>query len=105
MLPRPGQGAWLLVELGADSQEEGRDTAGRFQDWLVGKKGYAQDRVALFGPREPDGDSDRIFNWLPRSGVGARSDAPASRQRRRQTRLERCDATPTLEREEAGAKA
>ena len=40
-LPRPGKGAWLLVQFGADTARDVRDLSRRFQDWLVHKKRYA----------------------------------------------------------------
>ena len=74
-LPRSGKGAWLLIEFGADSMEEVHDTAKRFQEWLIGKKHYAPDRIALFGPREQGGPSEII--WKAREGgLGATAFPP-----------------------------
>ncbi|HEY7389664.1 MAG TPA: FAD-binding oxidoreductase, partial [Bryobacteraceae bacterium] len=77
-LPRSGEGAWLLVEFGADSEEEARDTAKRFQDWLTGEKHYERDRIALFGPREPGGPAELI--WKTReAGLGATAFPPGDK--------------------------
>lgn len=77
-LPRPGDGAWLLIEFGADSLDEVRDTAKRFQDWLIHKKKYEQDRVALFGKDEPGGTSELIWK-IREGGLGATSFPPGDK--------------------------
>src|SRR6185312_11232153 len=43
-LPRSGRGAWLLVEFGANSEQEAQEKAKAFQEWLVRKKHYEPDR-------------------------------------------------------------
>ena len=77
-LPRSGRGAWLLVEFGANSEQEARERARAFQEWLVRKKHYEPDRIALFGKREPGGPADVI--WKAREGgLGATAFPPNDR--------------------------
>ena len=77
-LPRSGKGAWLLIEFGADSQSEARETAERFQQWLSAEKGYERDRIGLFGRDEPGGPAHVI--WKAREGgLGATAFPPNDR--------------------------
>ena len=46
-LPRRGGDAWLLVQFGADDAEAALARAHEFAGWLVGKKGYTEDRVKV----------------------------------------------------------
>src|SRR5947209_8689441 len=39
--------AWLLVQFGADSNEESERTATRFRDWLVDEHGYEPERIKI----------------------------------------------------------
>jgi FAD/FMN-containing dehydrogenase/Fe-S oxidoreductase len=76
-LPRAGKGSWLLVEFGADSDKEVREKARDFQQWLIEKKHYAKDRVALFGHDEPGGPAEAV--WKAREGgLGATAFPPGS---------------------------
>ena len=76
MMPRAGEGAWLLVQFGADTAEEVRDISTRFCEWLVHKKRYASDRVARFESNQLGGDSEPIWKiregGLGRDGVSSR---------------------------------
>lgn len=76
-LPRSGRGSWLLIEFGADSEKEVRAKAKSFQEWLIHKKGYEEDRVGIFGRDEPGGPAEVI--WKAREGgLGATSFPPNS---------------------------
>ncbi|HEV2134434.1 MAG TPA: FAD-binding and (Fe-S)-binding domain-containing protein [Terracidiphilus sp.] len=77
-LPRSGRGSWLLIEFGADSLDEVRDTAERFQEWLVHKKHYEKDRVKLFGKGEPGGTSKLIWK-VREGGLGATAFPPGDK--------------------------
>ncbi len=77
-LPRPGIGAWLLVQFGADSRQESEDTGRRFCEWLTHKKHYAEDRVKLFRSRQEGGTSDLIWK-LREGGLGATAFPPNDR--------------------------
>lgn len=77
-LPRAGKGAWLLVEFGADTLDEVRDTTQHFRDWLIHKKKYESDRIVLFGKGEPGGTSELIWK-IREGGLGATSFPPGDR--------------------------
>ena len=77
-LPRPGKGAWLLIEFGADTAAEVHDTSDRFQKWLVQKKHYAPDRIVLFGPREKGRPSEVIWK-IREGGLGATAFPPGNK--------------------------
>ena len=77
-LPRSGRGAWLLIEFGADSQEEAHDTAKRFQEWMIHKKHYEKDRIKRFGKGEPGGSPELIWK-LREGGLGATSFPPGDK--------------------------
>ncbi|MGC1870378.1 MAG: FAD-binding and (Fe-S)-binding domain-containing protein [Acidobacteriaceae bacterium] len=74
-LPRTGKGAWLLIEFGAESKEEARDVATRFQQWLIKEKHYESDRVRLFGPDEPGGPAETIWK-IREAALGATAFPP-----------------------------
>jgi FAD/FMN-containing dehydrogenase/Fe-S oxidoreductase len=65
-LPRPGGGAWLLVQFGADTTEESVGRAETFVDWLREEKGYAADRVTLVKSTQEGGHSGDL--WAIREG-------------------------------------
>lgn len=75
-LPRPGRGAWLLVQFGADKQEESEDTGRRFCEWLIGRKHYEQDRVKLFPSKQEGGTSELIWK-IREGGLGATAFPPS----------------------------
>ncbi|HEV2326005.1 MAG TPA: FAD-linked oxidase C-terminal domain-containing protein [Terracidiphilus sp.] len=77
-LPRSGKGAWLLIEFGADTLDEVRDTAKNFQEWLIHKKHYEKDRVKLFGKGEPGGTSKLIWK-VREGGLGATAFPPGDK--------------------------
>ena len=78
-LPHHDQhGAWLLVEFGADRQEDAQDIGERFCHWLISKKGYDSARIAQFGGREDSGPAELI--WKAREGgLGATAFPPGDR--------------------------
>ena len=77
-LPRAGKGAWLLVQFGADSLDDARDTAKRFQEWLIHKKHYEKDRIVLFGKGEPGGPATMIWK-VREGGLGATAFPPGQK--------------------------
>ncbi|HEX5411837.1 MAG TPA: FAD-linked oxidase C-terminal domain-containing protein [Terriglobia bacterium] len=78
-LPRSGagKGCWLLVEFGADTEEEARETSHRFREWLIDKRHYESDRIVMFGRNEPAGPSDEIWK-IREAGLGATAFPPDS---------------------------
>lgn len=76
-LPRAGRGSWLLIEFGADSDKEVRAKAKAFQEWLIHKKHYEPDRVALFGHDEPGGPAKTVWK-IREGGLGATAFPPDS---------------------------
>ncbi|MEV7691672.1 FAD-binding and (Fe-S)-binding domain-containing protein [Streptomyces bungoensis] len=74
-LPRPGGGAWLVVQFGADTTEESVAQAERFQRWLTDAKGYAPDRIRLARSTQEGGTSEHL--WAIReSGLGSTAFPP-----------------------------
>ncbi|HET6634751.1 MAG TPA: FAD-linked oxidase C-terminal domain-containing protein, partial [Streptomyces sp.] len=65
-LPRPGGGAWLLVQFGADTTEESLARARACAEWLTGEKGYADDRVEIVKSAQEGGRSGEL--WAIREG-------------------------------------
>jgi FAD/FMN-containing dehydrogenase/Fe-S oxidoreductase len=75
-LPRYGQGgAWLMVQFGANTEEE---SAGRCQDfvrWLREEKCYDEDRIAVARSKQDGGGSEDL--WAIReSGLGSTAFPP-----------------------------
>ena len=60
-LPRSGQGAWLLVQFGADEAQAAVDAAQRFAAWLTGGQGYDTDRVVIFKSEQAGGNSAELW--------------------------------------------
>ncbi|MFG2686994.1 FAD-binding and (Fe-S)-binding domain-containing protein [Streptomyces sp. NPDC048405] len=65
-LPRLGGGSWLVVQFGADTQEESVGRADAFIEWLTGDKGYARDRIRLARSTQEGGTSEHL--WAIREG-------------------------------------
>lgn len=74
-LPRAGTGAWLLIQFGADSDEEAQETGRRFREWLIHRKHYDEDRIAVFSGREPGSTSELIWK-MREGGLGATAFPP-----------------------------
>ncbi|TSD94683.1 FAD-binding protein [Skermania sp. ID1734] len=70
-LPRnDSEGAWLMVQFGADDRQESLKQAQQFVDWLQGKKKYESDRIALSRSKQDGGNSEDL--WAIReSGLGS----------------------------------
>ncbi len=74
-LPRSGDNAWLIVQFGADSDEESIGTAHAFVEWLVDEKGYERDRIKVFESEQEGGSSDDIWT-IRENGLAATAFAP-----------------------------
>jgi FAD/FMN-containing dehydrogenase len=76
-LPRRGRpdGAWLLVQFGADTTEESVATAHRFRDWLLEDKGYAPDRVEIYRSEQEGGSSSELWQ-IREGGLGSTAFPP-----------------------------
>ncbi|MGH8022303.1 MAG: FAD-binding and (Fe-S)-binding domain-containing protein, partial [Limisphaerales bacterium] len=74
-LPRSGKGAWLLVQFGADNADEARKVSIRFKEWLIHKKQYAADRVAVFESKKLGGSSKLIWK-IREGGLGSTAFPP-----------------------------
>ncbi len=69
-LPHGDSRAWLLVQFGADTQEESEATAGAFAQWLMKEKGYAKERIHIEESKQEGGHSQDL--WAIReSGLGS----------------------------------
>ncbi|MER6091004.1 FAD-binding and (Fe-S)-binding domain-containing protein [Streptomyces bluensis] len=74
-LPRPGGGAWLVVEFGADTAEESLARARDFARWLSDDKGYKRERVRVAQSKKEGGTSEHL--WAIRaSGLGSTAFPP-----------------------------
>ncbi|MCF6525623.1 FAD-binding and (Fe-S)-binding domain-containing protein, partial [Streptomyces sp. JJ36] len=76
-LPRPGGGAWLMVQFGADRHEESERTAERFAGWLREEKGFAGDRVSVLRSPQRGGHSDLLWE-IREGGLGGTAFPPGS---------------------------
>jgi FAD/FMN-containing dehydrogenase/Fe-S oxidoreductase len=77
-LPRLGGDAWLVVQFGADTDEESLDRAHGFVRWLTDDKGYARDRIRIARSAEEGGTSEHL--WAIReSGLAATAFPPDGR--------------------------
>lgn len=79
MLPNPGgRQAWLLVQFGADSEDEVVRYGERFTDYLQSELGYGSDDVVLARTPDQGGHADRL--WTVREGgLGATAFPPDGR--------------------------
>lgn len=70
-LPRnTSQGAWLMVQFGADDKEESQQRARQFIDWLRQEKGYEPDRTTIARSTQDGGNAQEL--WAIReSGLGS----------------------------------
>ncbi|RKN39005.1 FAD-binding and (Fe-S)-binding domain-containing protein [Streptomyces hoynatensis] len=74
-LPRPGGGAWLLVQFGADEPREAVERAGAFADWLTAERGVARERVTRAGSAQLGGSSEALWS-IRESGLGSSAFSP-----------------------------
>ncbi|PXY22184.1 FAD-binding and (Fe-S)-binding domain-containing protein [Prauserella muralis] len=65
-LPGAPEGAWLLVQFGADTADESLTQAERFTEWLRRKKKYSDDRMLIAKSVQEGGNSEDI--WEIREG-------------------------------------
>ncbi|MFG1851076.1 FAD-binding and (Fe-S)-binding domain-containing protein [Actinomadura geliboluensis] len=74
-LPLKDGGAWLLVQLGADTEEESVAQARRLTDWLTGEKGCDPRRIVTSRSRQEGGTSGKL--WAIReAGLGSTAFPP-----------------------------
>ncbi|HET8599122.1 MAG TPA: FAD-linked oxidase C-terminal domain-containing protein [Segeticoccus sp.] len=73
-LPR-GDGAWLLVQFGADTAGESEERAHQFARWLQEEKGYAADRILITGSKQEGGHSDAFWE-IREGGLGSTAFPP-----------------------------
>jgi FAD/FMN-containing dehydrogenase/Fe-S oxidoreductase len=69
-LPRDGSRAWLLVQFGADTEEESVGTAREFAKWLTAKKGYDEERILVMKSAQEGGQSQDIWE-IREGGLGS----------------------------------
>ncbi len=69
-LPHGDSRAWLLVQFGADTQEESEATAGAFAQWLMKEKGYPQERIHIEESKQEGGHSQDLWE-IRESGLGS----------------------------------
>lgn len=74
-LPRSGTGSWLVVQFGSDSDEEVRDRARRFEEWLKHKMHYEGDRIRVLMGDDGAHTSDLIWK-VREGGLGATAFPP-----------------------------
>ncbi len=76
-LPRRGRphSAWLLVQFGADEAEDSIARAHEFREWLVERKGYADERIAVYRSEQEGGSSGRLWE-IREGGLGATAFPP-----------------------------
>jgi FAD/FMN-containing dehydrogenase/Fe-S oxidoreductase len=67
--------AWLLVQFGADTTAESETKAEEFAQWLRKKKGYDEDRIAIFRSQQEGGRSSEIWE-IREGGLGATAFPP-----------------------------
>ena len=75
-LPRRGEaGAWLMVQFGADTQQESVGRAKDFMTWLRAEKGYDADRMVVSRSVQEGGNSEDL--WAIReAGLGSTAFPP-----------------------------
>ncbi|HEX7104489.1 MAG TPA: FAD-linked oxidase C-terminal domain-containing protein [Acidothermaceae bacterium] len=76
-LPRNDEeeGAWLMVQFGADRPEDSQRTAREFVEWLEKAKGYEPDRMVVMTSRQDGGNSEDLWE-LREAGLSATAFPP-----------------------------
>ena len=69
-LPKDGSRAWLLVQFGADTEEESVGTAREFAKWLTAEKGYDEERILVMKSAQEGGQSQDIWE-IREGGLGS----------------------------------
>lgn len=79
-LPEPGGGAWLLVQFGADTDDEATEQARGFAAWLRRTEGFAGDRITV-ADEDPAGAVPAQDLWAVReAGLGSTAFPPSGEQ-------------------------
>ncbi|NKZ03812.1 FAD-binding and (Fe-S)-binding domain-containing protein [Actinomadura latina] len=74
-LPLQDGGAWLLVQMGADTEEDSVAQARSLVDWLVGEKGYAPERIVTAKSEQEGGASADLWK-IREAGLGSTAFPP-----------------------------
>jgi FAD/FMN-containing dehydrogenase/Fe-S oxidoreductase len=74
-LPRGGQGAWLLVQFGAEDTATSVATAEAFCAWLTGEKHYDSDRLVIAKSKQEGGNSEELWQ-IREAGLAATAFPP-----------------------------
>ena len=69
-LPKDGSRAWLLVQFGADDEDESVGRAHEFARWLVAGKGYDEERILVMKSAQEGGQSQDIWE-IREGGLGS----------------------------------
>jgi FAD/FMN-containing dehydrogenase/Fe-S oxidoreductase len=69
-LPEDGSKAWLLVQFGADTEEESVSTAREFASWLTKDMGYDEGRILVMKSAQEGGQSQDIWE-IREGGLGS----------------------------------
>jgi FAD/FMN-containing dehydrogenase/Fe-S oxidoreductase len=75
---RGGSHAWLMVQFGADSQQESVGRAEQFLEWLRTDLGYDSDRAIISKSVQEGGNSEILWN-IREGGLGATAFPPDGR--------------------------
>jgi len=74
-LPRGGEGAWLLVQFGADDAATSIASAQSFAHWLTADQGYESDRVVISKSKQEGGNSEELWQ-IREAGLAATAFPP-----------------------------
>jgi FAD/FMN-containing dehydrogenase/Fe-S oxidoreductase len=69
------EGAWLMVQFGADRADDCQDAARRFVEWLRDEKGYDADRIVVMTSRQDGGNSEDLWE-LREAGLSSTAFPP-----------------------------
>jgi len=69
------EGAWLMVQFGADDAKQSQRTAHDFGEWLEKEKGYEPDRIVIMTSKQDGGNSEDLWE-LREAGLGSTAFPP-----------------------------
>ena len=76
-LPRPGDHTWLLVQFGAETEEDSKAQAATFVEWCK-RRGYDDDRLVVSASTQEGGNSEDFWA-LREAGLSATAFPPDGR--------------------------